>query len=162
MASVCLARRGRCLSRKLLIETVLCLSFIWTNHYIIQTSCTACFLLSDSSATIKQNCFQIILWPHYEQSGLQGAGGRLQGRRGRVHSGQRNKIGISHPLISREWSCDLSTGLWWVDSDHMTWILASDWSLVSMDSETCLWLVISSLLILWSRWGRGLTRLTPE
>ena len=31
-------------------------------------------------------------------------------------------------LIGPKWSRDLDTGLWLVQSDHMTWILASDWS----------------------------------
>ena len=31
-------------------------------------------------------------------------------------------------LMGLEWSCDLDTGLWLVESDHVTWILASLWS----------------------------------
>ena len=32
------------------------------------------------------------------------------------------------PLIGPEWSRDLDKGLWLVQSDHVTWILASYWS----------------------------------
>ena len=31
-------------------------------------------------------------------------------------------------LIGWEWSRDLDTGLWLAENDHVTWILASDWS----------------------------------
>ena len=34
------------------------------------------------------------------------------------------------PLIGRERSRDKDTGLWLVECDHVTWILASDWSLM--------------------------------
>ena len=39
-------------------------------------------------------------------------------------------------LIGPEWSRDLNTGLWLVQSDHVTWILASDWSIEASPSIT--------------------------
>ena len=41
------------------------------------------------------------------------------------------------PLIGREWSHDLDTGLWLVKIDHVTWILASDWSRVIIWPSNC-------------------------
>ena len=35
------------------------------------------------------------------------------------------------PLIGQNRSCDINTGLWLVNTDHVTLILASDWSILS-------------------------------
>ena len=35
------------------------------------------------------------------------------------------------PLIGQYWSHDLDTGLWLASTGHVTWILASDWSIVN-------------------------------
>ena len=61
------------------------------------------------------------------------------------------------PLMGLEWSRDLDTCFWLVECDHVTWILASDWS-------GCYWhwvdyaglFTLWSLLIEWFRnpWGR--------
>ena len=44
------------------------------------------------------------------------------------------------PLIGRERSRDKDTGLWLVECDHVTWILASDWA---------------SVIYFWRFWSRG-------
>ena len=59
------------------------------------------------------------------------------------------------PLNGPEWSRDLDTGLWLVQNDHMTWILASDWCEWSHELNTGLWLVQSDHMtwILASYWS---------
>ena len=62
--------------------------------------------------------------------------------------GTERCAGISHRLtrywflIGREWSHDLDTGLWLVESNHMTWILASDWSRNLNDVEFKIFYII--------------------
>ena len=53
------------------------------------------------------------------------------------------------PLIGREWTRDLDTGLWLAESDHVTWILASDW------------LRVFTWMLLWV-WGSGQVKLNRK
>ena len=58
------------------------------------------------------------------------------------------------PLIGQHWSRDLNTGLWLVDKDHVTSMLASNWSKGIMWHEYCVligWIIRSSSQILKQR-----------